>query len=128
MKNPKHIGGPASAALNVKIAELAERGMTGQAISEELGQTVDMVRARLSRMRRKNQLKPAILCRDRTIHSRVANHAAKFKRALGTMTMLMECLSEEQIAWLFGQTPKDMRVAEIVAAMIKDAYQDEVEK
>ena len=128
MRVPKYIGGPESAALNTKIAELAESGMTSHDISKELGQTVDMVRARITRMRRSGRIKAAICYRTRTIQSKVACHSAKFNRRLGTMTLLASCLSEEQIAWLYEQTPKGMRVAEIVAAIIKDVYQEEVEK
>ena len=46
----------------------------------------------------------------------------------GTLSQIIDALSVEQAQWLFEQTPKGSTLAESIAAIVIDAYNDEKDK
>lgn len=122
------IYGKDSEALNAQIRDLALDGLSMRAIGDELGHHPRMIAGRIGRMRKAGYLPSSAQCRERRITKRtkVAAASAKFDRRLGTMSTALDCMSPEQIKWLYTSTPKGMSVAQFVAAIVKDAYQEDV--
>lgn len=120
--------GNESNELNAQIRELSLEGLSMRAIGEALGHHERMIAGRVGRMRKAGYLPSAIQCRsERTKRSKIACHSAKYDRRLGTMSTAMDCMSAEQIHWLYSNTPKGMSVAQHVASILKDVYFEEVE-
>lgn len=121
------IYGKASAELNERIRILALDGLSIRAIATELGRSRSMVSSRISVMRKKGRVPSAVICKEgKTKRSRLVAYSIKFGRRLGTMSAAMDCMSREQVQWLFRKTPEGMSVAQYVAAIVKDVYQEDV--
>lgn len=118
----KHTVGKASAELNRRIAELALRNMNAPEIAEALGVGINVVNNRVGRMRTLGLLpRPSVCRKGPSTKSRQARLSYHFKHKLGTMTSVVESLSEQEIVWLYTSTPAGETLAEFISRMIKDA-------
>lgn len=121
-----YISGLESAALNLKIKELALQGATSRQISEELGYGERLIRGRMTRMRRTKVIPPVLQCRDdRGMRTIIRNLCQKYDKNLGRLTYVMSQLTDEEILWMYNETPKDMMVADLVVGLIRDAYAED---
>ena len=122
-----YISGVESAALNLKIKELALQGATSRQISEELGYGERLVRGRMTRMRRAKAIPPVLQCRtDRGMRTIIRNLCQKFDKNLGRLTYVMSQLTDEEILWLYKETPEGTMVADLIVGLIRDAYAEDV--
>ena len=120
------VSGIESAALNLRITEMASQGMGSREIGDELGYHARMIAARVTRLRKAKDIPPVIDCREgRDMRTIIRNLCQKYGKNLGRMTQVMERLTEEQIIWMFRETPDGSTVAELVAALIRDAYDED---
>jgi len=120
------VSGIESAALNLRIKELASQGMGSKEIGDKLGYHARMIAARVTRMRREQEIPPTLECRsDRDTRTKLRNLCQKFDRNLGRMTQVMEGLSDEQVLWLYRETPEGSTIADFVVALIRDAYDED---
>lgn len=118
----KHTVGKASVELNRRIAELAMRNMNAPEIAEALGVGINVVNNRAGRMRTMGLLpRPSVCRKGPSTKSRQARLSYHFKHNLGTMTSVVESLSEQEIVWLYTSTPVGKTLAGFVSTMIKDA-------
>ena len=121
-----YISGLESAALNLKIKELALQGASSRQISEELGYGERLIRGRMTRMRRTKVIPPVLQCRDdRGMRTIIRNLCQKHDKNLGRLTYVMSQLTDEEILWLYNETPKGMMVADLVVGLIRDAYAED---
>ena len=121
-RRQKHIVGKDSVELNRRIAELALRNMNAPEIAEALGVGVTVVNNRAGRMRTMGLLpRPSVCRKGPSTKSRQARLSYHFKRNLGTMTSVVESLSEQEIVWLYSSAPVGETLAGFVSTMIKDA-------
>ena len=121
------VSGVESAALNLRIKELASQGMGSKEIGAELGYHARMVSARVTRMRREKAIPPTLECRsDRDMRTKLRNLCQRYGKNLGRLTQVMEALTEDQVVWLYRETPDGSTVADFIVALIRDAYDDEV--
>lgn len=121
------VSGVESAALNLRITEMASQGMGSREIGAELGYHARMISARVTRLRKDKAIPPVLDCRDdRGMKTILRNLCQKYGKNLGRLTQVMERLTDEQIIWMFKETPDGSNVADFVAALIKDAYDEEM--
>lgn len=121
-----YISGLESAALNLKIKELALQGATSRQISEELGYGERLIRGRMTRMRRTKVIPPVLQCRDdRGMRTIIRNLCQRYDKNLGRLTYVMSQLTDEEMLWLYNETPKGMMVADLVVGLIRDAYAED---
>lgn len=121
------VSGVKSAELNLRIMELASQGMKSREIGEELGYHARMVAARVTRMRKEKSIPSTLECRsDRDTRTKLRNLCQKYGKNLGRLTQVMECLTEDQIVWLYRETPEGSTISDFIVALIRDAYDDEV--
>jgi hypothetical protein len=120
------VSGVESAELNMRITEMASQGMGSREIGDELGYHARMIAARVTRLRKAKDIPPAIDCRKgRDMRTILRNLCQNYGKNLGRLTQVMERLTEEQIIWVFRETPEGSTVAELIAALIRDAYDEE---
>lgn len=121
------VSGVKSAELNLRIMELASQGMKSREIGEELGYHARMVAARVTRMRREKSIPSTLECRSsRDTRTKLRNLCQKYGKNLGRLTQVMEALTEDQIVWLYRETPEGSTISDFIVALIRDAYDDEV--
>lgn len=121
-----YITGLESAALNLKIRDLAMQGLGSRQISEQLGYGERLIRGRMTRMRRVKAIPPVLQCRDdRGMRTIIRNLCQKHDKNLGRLTYVMSQLTDEEILWMYNETPKGMMVADLVVGLIRDAYAED---
>jgi hypothetical protein len=121
-----YIKGIESVVLNLKIKELALQGMGSREIGDELGYAERLIRGRLTRMRRAKAIPPVLQCReDRGMRTTIRNLCQKYDKNLGRLTYVMSQLTDEETLWMYNETPKGMMVADLVVALIRDAYAED---
>ena len=110
------------------VREQALKGLSHRQIAEALGCNRTTVAHYMLKMLRDGEIPPAVV--RKTIVStpqdtRLTVLKRKYGIKLGTMTELMKSLPTEQMQWLFEQTPPGGEVADIIRAIIVDAYEEE---
>lgn len=121
-----YISGLESAALNLKIKELALQGATSRQISEELGYGERLIRGRMTRMRRTKVIPPVLQCRDdRGMRTIIRNLCQRYDKNLGRLTYVMSQLTDDEILWMYNETPTGLMVADLVVGLIRDAYAED---
>jgi len=109
-----------------QIRELAFYGLTCSAISQKVRLDVNKVSQCVIRMRRKGYLPTAKknqnpLEKKKSIIS--SYQSAGIKR--GCLGQIIENLTEDQINWLFKNSPQGGTVADFIRSIVVDTYLDE---
>jgi predicted XRE-type DNA-binding protein len=111
-----------------RVKELAVTGLSHKQIAEALGCPRTTVSHYMLKLLRDGEIPPVVV--RKTIVStpqdtRLTVLKRKYGIKLGTMINLMKSLETEHMHWLFEQTPTGSEVADIIRAIIIDAYEEE---
>jgi hypothetical protein len=102
-----------------KVAFLRNGGMKLDRIAARLDIPIGKIRSAEQHAKRKGLIESVEIWR-KSIHNR-------FRLNFGTMTTVMEGLSPECREWLVDQCSGDMKLADAVAAIVTDAYNEELD-
>ena len=115
----------------LQILKNALEGKTAQQISEAVGIPTNTAAQRMYKLMRTGMLPYA---RTRKFNANpsarvvIADLRKIHRTQAGTLSQIIDALSVEQAQWLFEQTPKGSTLAESIAAIVIDAYNDEKDK
>jgi len=110
------------------VKELALKGMTHQQMSEALGRTRGSIGHQMLKLLEDGEIPYAVSRKvivSTPADTRLTVMKRKYGIKLGTMINLMKSLDEATMVWLFEQTPPGSEVADIIRAIIIDAYEEE---
>lgn len=111
-----------------QVHALAMEGLTAREIAERLDIKPSVVSQRIAHFVRHGLLPYANerkAARRKEAWSTVRRLCYEHGKVHGSMSQVVDCLSIEQAEWLFNNTPKGATVAEFVASIIVDAYEEE---
>jgi len=109
-------------AAGLEIVELYNGGMAYHEVAEKLGVPTRRVYSTLYRAKQRG----IAVRHDKVESPRERRLRIVAGRPVGLMTQMLETLDEPVLSWLMKVTPQGMSVAEYVAAMVLDAYHEEV--
>jgi len=105
------------------VAELRLKGMNNIQIGETLDRNRNWVSTRIAKARELGLLPPKpIMSR----HDQVTLFLKENECERGSIKKVLSGLSEDELLWLLDQLPAGMSVAELLAAIVKDAYAEEM--
>lgn len=105
------------------IYKLTLAGHGPTAISRKLGVTKNTVCARVFRMRVAGVLPPARI--KHSENQRVELMRRKYNKRIGTVTHIINALTEEQSEWVYANVPDKATVADFIVSLVRDAYAEE---
>ena len=115
----------------LQILKNALEGKTAQQISEAVGIPTQTAAQRMYKLMRTGMLPYAKTRKFNANPSArvvIADLRKIHRTQAGTLSQIIDALSVEQAQWLFEQTPKGSTLAESIAAIVIDAYNDEKDK
>ena len=116
--------GPESDRLNERVVDLAHRGMTVRQIADTLGISYSIARGRVQKMYAAGRIPPASV-RKGTIQKKQTTIRMEFRTAgvtYGRMADIVENLTPAEVRWLVNETPRGSTLADLLTAMVRDAY------
>jgi len=104
------------------------QGLTAREIAERLDITVNVATQRVSHLVRHGLLPKAAerkAKRRKEAWSKVRRLTYEHGKLHGSMSQVIDCLNIDQAEWLFNNTPAGATVAEFIASIIVDTYEEE---
>ena len=113
-----------------RVKEMSLLGLTTREIGEKLGLHQSTIQKRVALLEHAGELPHLHARREIAARKRRENHAGKHAmsktdKPWGRMSDLAERLSDKQLFWLGKQVPDGGTVAEVIAAIVVDAYFEE---
>lgn len=128
----KRLNPEESAELNKRIYKRALKGETAQQIGDALGISKTTAQRRIGVMVNAGKLPYVVDRRRRSRDHKLRSLARRAKEDrgvyLGKMHDLLLNLTDEQVQWLYEQSPKNSSVVDLIAAIVRDAYEEEHEQ
>jgi hypothetical protein len=107
----------------VAVAKLRLKGMNNIQIGETLDRNRNWVGTRIAKARELGLLPPKPIMNR---HDQVTLALKEKACDRGSIKQTLSGLSEDELMWLLDQLPAGMSVAELLAAIVKDAYAEEM--
>lgn len=117
-----------SKKLYEKVQALAMEGLTAREVAQHLDIDVAAATHRIAIMVRHGLLPKAA---ERKVKRRKASMTKirwlrlEHSKPYGTLSQVVDCLTIDEAEWLFNNTPEGATVAEFVASIIVDAYEED---
>jgi transposase len=111
------------------VKAMAVRGISNRFIAEALGLSITKVNYMIHTLKNEGELPDRATREGRekkscpTIHLRLMHE--RFGVNKGNLRNILLGLTDQQREWLFRQTPKGSVVANVIKAIIVDAYEEE---
>jgi len=105
------------------VAELRLKGMNNIQIGETLDRNRNWVGTRITKARELGLLPPKPIMNR---HDQVTLALKEKECDRGSVKQALGALDENELMWLLDQLPAGMSVAELIAAIVKDAYAEEM--
>lgn len=107
---------PAVAARRADVERLTIKGLCSTDIAKELNLPVHLVWADTHWNKANGKVQRSVKDMDNATFIRAS------KVPIGTMAEMVALFSPDEVAWLIRGAPKGSSVADLVAAIVKDAY------
>ena len=107
----------------VAVAKLRLKGMNNIQIGETLDRNRNWVGTRITKARELGLLPPKPIMNR---HDQVTLILKEKDCERGSVKQALGALDENELWWLLDQLPAGMSVSELLAAIVKDAYAEEV--
>ena len=104
------------------VAKLRAQGMNNIQIGETLDRNRNWVGTRITKARELGLLPPKPIMNR---HDQVTLFLKENESDRGSIKKVLSGLSEDELLWLLDQLPRDMSLAELLTAFVRDAYADE---
>ena len=104
------------------VAKLRAQGMNNIQIGETLDRNRNWVSTRITKARELGLLPPKPIMNR---HDQVTLFLKENESDRGSIKKVLSGLSEDELLWLLDQLPRDMSLAELLTAFVRDAYADE---
>ena len=104
------------------VAKLRAQGMNNIQIGETLDRNRNWVGTRITKARELGLLPPKPIMNR---HDQVTLFLKENESERGSIKKVLSGLSEDELLWLLDQLPRDMSLAELLTAFVRDAYADE---
>ena len=122
--------GEESDRINEWVVELANQGLTVRQIAAKTSLPHTVVRGRVQKMFAAGRIPPAAV-RKGTIQKKQTTIRSEFRTAgvtYGRMADVVENLTPAEVRWLVSETPRGSTLADLLTAMVRDAYAERDEK
>ena len=105
------------------VAKLRAQGMNNIQIGETLNRNRNWVSTRITKARELGLLPPKPIMNR---HDQVTLFLKENESDRGSIKKVLSGLSEDELLWLLNQLPLGMSLAELLTALVRDAYAEEM--